>query len=449
MPALIDDTGTPVEIAPGRGDLNRTSGLLGPEGVIPLELTMIGNRPVSFTRLFQTQPWIAAAVMRMLTWAIRVPLKVYRRTGDDSRERLRPEDHPLPASLARPWDRGYIGGLVQCLLGPVLVHGNSLIEVEQGARDMIRFFPRDWRYAHPIYSFRDIAGFKVDVDDPMTARGVGIDSLLHVKWWSPAGQIGTSPLQQLGVTLRVEDAAQRYQQAIFANGARPASAITASDDFLGLDPAERGQLMTQLRADITSLYAMPENAGKPALLPPGLDWKAVGNSAQEAELIEQRRVARDEIVGVYLIPPPFLGILDKATFSNIEVQREMIYTDCVGPPLVLIEQVMNASLVRDFMQLDDVYVEFDFGAVLRGDRLKEIEAIREAVATAVMTPNEGRSKTNMPRSDNPWMDEFYLPFNNLQPVGQGPVPVGTPAGTEQARVLHVRSHEGDYEKVLT
>jgi len=314
---------------------------------------------------------------------------------------------------------------------------------------MIRFFPRDWRYAHPIYSFRDIAGFKVDVDDPMTARGVGIDSLLHVKWWSPAGQIGTSPLQQLGVTLRVEDAAQRYQQAIFANGARPASAVTASDDFLGLDPAERGQLMTQLRADITALYAMPENAGKPALLPPGLDWKAVGNSAQEAELIEQRRVARDEIVGVYLIPPPFLGILDKATFSNIEVQREMIYTDCVGPPLVLIEQVMNASLVRDFMQLDDVYVEFDFGAVLRGDRLKEIEAIREAVATAVMTPNEGRSKTNMPRSDNPWMDEFYLPFNNLQPVGQGPVPVGTPAGAEQARVLHVRSREGDYEKVLT
>ena len=34
------------------------------------------------------------------------------------------------------------------------------------------------------------------------------------------------------------------------------------------------------------------------------------------------------------------------------------------------------------------------------------------------------------------MDEFYLPFNNLQPVGQTPVPTGTPAGQEQARVLH-------------
>lgn len=449
MPTLIDDSGVPVEIAPGRGDLNRSSSILGPEGIVPLELTMIGNRPVSFTRLFQTQPWIAAAVMRMLTWSIRVPLKVYRRTGEDSRVRLRPEDHPLPASLARPWDRGYIGSLVQCLLGPILVHGNSLVEVEQGARDMIRFHPRDWRFSHPIYSFRDLAGFRVDIDDPATARSVGIDSLVHTAWWSPAGPIGTSPLQQLGVTLKVEDAAQRYQQSIFANGARPGSAITASDDFLGLDPAERQQLMTQLRSDITALYAMPENAGKPALLPPGLDWKAFGNSAQEAELIEQRRVARDEIVGVYLIPPPFLGILDKATFSNIEVQREMIYTDCVGPPLVLIEQVLNAVLVRELMGLDEYYLEFDFGAVLRGDRLKEIEAIREAIATAVMTPNEGRSKTNMPRSDDPAMDSFYLPFNNLQPVGHRPVPTGTPLPGSEASVLHVRSRDADYEKVLT
>lgn len=448
MPTLIDDTGAPIEIAPGRGDLNRNSGLLGPEGVVSLGLTMIGNRPVSFTRLFQTQPWVAAAVMRMLTWSIRVPLKAYRRTGEDSRVRLRPEEHPLPASLSRPWDRGYTGALIQCLLGPVLVHGNSLCELEQGARDMIRFMPRDWRFAHPIYSFRDLAGFKVDIDDPMTARGVGIDSLVHVAWWSPAGAIGTSPLQQLGVTLKVEDAAQRYQHAMFANGARPASAITASDDFLGLDPAERAQLMQQLRADVTSLYAMPENAGKPALLPPGLDWKAVGNSAQEAELIEQRRVARDEIVGVYLIPPPFLGILDKATFSNIEVQREMIYTDCVGPPLVLIEQVLNATLVRNLMQLDDVYLEFDFGAVLRGDRLKEVEAMREMIGSALATPNEGRSKFNLPKSSEPGMDDFYLPFNNLQPVGQGPVPTGTTPQGQGASVLHVRSHERDYEKVL-
>jgi HK97 family phage portal protein len=447
---IIDDSGAPVEIAPGRGDLNRSSSLLGPEGFIPNDLSLIGNRTVSFAKLFQTQPWIAAAVMRMLTWSIRVPLKVYRRTGEDSRERLRGEDHPLAAALASPWERGYTGALIQALLGPVLVHGNSVCEVEQGARDTIRFGPKDWRFSRPLYAWRDtLAGFKFDIDDPKISREVGIDSVLHCTWWSPMGPIGTSPLQQLGTTLRIEDAAQRYQQALFTQGARPPSAVTASDAFLGLDPAERQLLMTQLRADLQALYGLPENAGKPALLPPGLDWKAIGHSAVEAELIDQRKVARDEVVAVYLIPPPMLGILDKATFSNIEVQREMIYTDCVGPPLVLIEQIINAQLVLNLLREDDVYCEFDFGAVLRGDRLKEIEAIREAIATAVMTPNEGRTKQNMPKSNDPAMDKFYLPANNLQPVGSPPVPTGSNQESGQARVLHVRSRERNYEKVFT
>jgi phage portal protein BeeE len=112
-----------------------------------------------------------------------------------------------------------------------------------------------------------------------------------------------------------------------------------------------------------------------------------------------------------------LGILDKATFSNIEIQREMAYTDTLAPPLVLIEQAINAQLIRALLREDDVFVEFDFAGVLRGDRLKEVQAIREAISTGLMTPNEGRSVLNMPRSSEDGMDAFYMPTNNMTPVG--------------------------------
>jgi HK97 family phage portal protein len=240
---------------------------------------------------------------------------------------------------------------------------------------------------------------------------------MHVAWWSPCAPLGVSPLQQLGVTLNIEDAAQRHQKSMLQIGARTPSAIMASKEFLGLKPEERAAILANLRADVDAIYAGPENAGKPALLPPGLDWKPVGQTAVEAALIEQRKVAREEVCGVYLIPPPMLGILDRATFSNIEVQREMAYTDSLAPPLVLIEQTINAQLVRDLLREDDVYVEYDFAGVLRGDRLKEVESLREAIGTALLTPNEARAIDNRPRSAAPGMDDFYLPTNNLQPVG--------------------------------
>jgi HK97 family phage portal protein len=450
------------QIAPGRGNLNYSSTFYP---AYPTALWLIGGRVASFARLFMSQPWIGAAVMRMLTWSVRVPLKMYRRMGEgddeNSRVRLRPGDHPLADALVTPWDRGYQAQLVQHLLGPVLVHGNSVTEIQEGASGKIQFMPKDWRYTVPMMPFRDsIDGWAFDSDVPALHREVSVDDVLHIAWWSPAGPIGCSPLQQLGVTLRIEDAAQRHQEAQFMNGARPPSAITASDEFLGLDRTERQEIMAQLRGDITDIYTSPENAGRPALLPPGLDWKTIGHSSVEVELIEQRKIAREEVAGVYMIPPPLLGILERATYSNIETQREMTYTDCLGPPLVLIEQVINSQIIQSLLREDDVFVEFDFAGVLRGDRLQEIQSIKDAIATALMTPNEGRDVLNYQRSLDPGMDQFYLPFNNLAPVGTPPVPgitpgLGTPGpppppqrvppGRGSRRLL-VKSREGDYER---
>jgi HK97 family phage portal protein len=429
----------PLELAPGRGDLNRTSGTFDPSlwPVAPNfgggALELISGGRVSFAKLFATQPWVAAAVMRMLTWAVRVPLKAYRRTSEDSRERLRPGEHPLGEALVRPWERGNQAQLTMAFLGSLLVHGNGLVEVDEGRGGTLRFHPADWRYVAPIKAWRDsIAGWKIAGELGEPARSVSADEMLHVAWWSACGPTGVSPLEQLGVTLAIEDAAQRYQKGVFKQGARPPSAITVTEKFLDkeiINPAERDKLLAQLRDDVQAIYGGPENAGRPALLPPGLDWKPVGHSAVEAELIDQRKVAAVEVAAVYQIPPPMLGQLERATYSNITELRQVAYTDGLGPPLVIVEQAINAQLVWPLYG-PDIYVEYDFAGVLRGDRLKEIRALREAIGMALMTPNEGRAVLNAPRSEAPGMDEFYMPVNNLAPVSEGGQPATRRRGRE-------------------
>lgn len=422
MTLIYDGIDHPVEISPGGGDLRYSSvpmmapftGAGGPGSVI-----LAGGRQLSFAQLFATQPWVAAVVMRLLTWSIRVPLKCYRRLDDENRVRLRPSDHPLAQAIVNPWERGSQADLTMSLLGPLLVHGNALNPVDDGPGGQLRFDAADWRFARPIMPWRNtIAGWELNIDEATLASTRGADTVMHVKWWSPLGPIGTSPLQQLGVTLNIEDAAQRHQKSMLANGARPPSAVVMDEKFLTtLQPDERQALVDVTREDLNAIYAGPENSGRPALLPPGLDWKQVGHTAVEAALIDQRRLTRDETCAVYQVQPSMLGLMDKATMNNFETARQVSYADGLGPPLVLIEQTLNAQLVGSLLREDDVFLEYDFSGVLRGNRLQEVEALREAIATGLLTPNEARAIDNSPRSASPGMDAFYLPKNNLQPIG--------------------------------
>ena len=422
MTTLYDMNNGPIQIGPGRGDLRYSSIPAGGS----LADTM--GRRVSYALLFAEQPMIGAAVMWQLAESVRVPLKVYRRTSDDSRERLRPGEHPLATAIAQPWQRGSAAQLGMALLGPLLVHGNSLCAVDSGAGNSIQFRPADYRFAQPIQAQRDsIAGWTLDQDNPATERTVGSDTVLHVAWWSPFGPLGVSPLRQLGTTISIDRLAQAHQEFMLRNQAKPPSAITVDKDFLGLDLKSRTDLMDQLREDVTAMYSGAWNAGRPALLPPGLDWKMVGHSAVEAELIQQRQVAREEVGAVYRIAPGCFGIGLEKRGEPLEGQRQMSYVDGLAPPLILVEQMLNAQVVVGLLRENDVFAEFDFSGLLRGDKLQEIQALREAISTALMTPNEGRAVLNMPQAKVDGMDEWYLPRNNLVSVS---VPYnGTPQGS--------------------
>lgn len=411
---VIDPLNRPVEIAPGRGDLRFSS--------VPFSAydrgysTMVGGRTVSYADLFESQPLVAMGVMRLLTWSQRVPLKAYLRTGDDSRERLRAGD-PLADALIEPWDRAATGQLVQALLGSLVVHGNAVVRLDEGARGRVRFDPADYRYARPIMIFRDkISGWDFDVDDPnVMEQGRSADTVLHVAWWSPKGPLGTSPLKQLGTTISVEDAVQRHQAAMWRNGVRSPTVIEATTEYVGQSEGWQEMMMEQVRGDINEIYSGPDNSGRPLLLPPGLSAKPVGYTSVEAQLVEQRIVDREEAGGVLQIPPGCLGFLRDGDVVLPE-QRQMGYQDGLAPPLLLIEALMNAQVTRGLLREPDKYVEFDFSGLLRGDRLKEVQAMREAISSALLTPNEGRSIDNMPQSDQPGMDDFYLPRNNLWPL---------------------------------
>lgn len=381
----------------------------------------VAGMPLSFSEMFAQQALVGTAVMRLITWSVRVPWKAYERGPKGEKSRVEPTGIGLGRALVEPWPGGFQAQLVSHMLGSLLVHGNALTLVENTWRG-IRFTPLDWRTVTPLRKDpRDpwspiVAWRKYVADDDFLT--LSATQVLHQRWWSPLGVCGVSPLMQLGTTIRSEDTASRMAATGLENAARPSGVVLMDEKFLGLEPAERQRLYEQTVTTLRGAYSGQPNQGKLAVLPPGLTWTSISYAtAVEAQLIEQRKLNREEVAAVFQIPPALIGVMDGATMNNMREFRDMGIVDGLMPQLVLIEQSTNAFLHDAGLVRGDVFSEFDFAGILRGDRLKEVQAFKEAISSGQMTPNEARNRSNLPAATASGADDLYLPMNNLQPLG--------------------------------
>jgi HK97 family phage portal protein len=419
MPTLVTTTGELIKPGAGPYQVTAEGRVSLSTNSVPLAVygagrtSLLGGMTVSYADLYRTQPWIYVTVNKLARAIARLPLKVYEADGDGARRRVR--EGPLHDLLENPAPRCGPVQLKQWLAMPVLLHGNAVLGLyrpDGPGGPPARCWPLDWRFleawqgqqAGPIDAWATTEfGERVWID---------VEDTLHISWEAPNGRLGVSPLQALGVTVGLEDAAQRYQGASFTNAARPSGAVVLPKDA-HLDADERAELRTDIRA----MHEGIDNAFRVALLTGGADWKAMSFSAAEAELIDQRKLNREEAAAVYDIPPPLIGILDKATYSNIETQHRMFYTDVLGPWLTLIEESLQAQLIDPEPAFAGQFVEFDLNEVLRGDPVQRANALQTQVESGLLTINEGRDLENRVRFDHPDADAPLIPVNNLAPVG--------------------------------
>jgi HK97 family phage portal protein len=369
-------------------------------------------RLISFSDIYNTQPVVAAAINKLTRQGSTLPLKVYRREDNGERERLR--DHPLELLLRRPISRRGPVHWKQWVLMPLLTHGNSLVfkfrEDPDGPPTAL--LPVSWPH---IEAYAQEGGL---VEWWATTQGgerrwFQAEQAIHFAWESPQGEIGTSPLRQLGVTVQIEDAAQRYQKAMFKNGVRPTGAIKTPQGVV-LDKETR----SEIRADLERTAAGIGNAGRPLLLPGGLDWVAMSHTAHEAELIDQRKLNREEVAMVYDLPGPLIGDLEHGTYSNVTELNKQLYKSVLRPYLTLIEETIQAHLIDPEPEWEGIFVEFDLGEQLRGDPVELASALRSEVEAGILTRNEARKFLNLPRDPNPQADQLFFAANNQAPIGE-------------------------------
>jgi HK97 family phage portal protein len=227
---------------------------------------------------------------------------------------------------------------------------------------------------------------------------------------------GIPPIESLRDVLEESYYASTARAQTMRNGARTSGYLMRPAESPWSDTA-RGRF----KADWQQQYTGdgPQAGGTP-ILEDGMTYVPSSITPKDLQYIEARKLTREEVGSAYYIPPPMLGLLENATYSNITEQHQMLYSDTLGPWLCMIQDELSLQLIPDLPDSTDVYCEFNLAEKLRGRFEVRQAAIQSAVGGPTMTTNEGRALDNLPPVVGG--DELIRPLNVTQPGDQNPIP---------------------------
>lgn len=311
------------------------------------------------------------------------PVLVYRRQGT---ERIEVQDHWLTRLVRYGPNADQVwGALIESAIASVELQGNALLEIERdeiGAIVGLRFIPWTQVTMQALPSGR----VAFDVYEPIypgshaRKRRLLRDDVIHLKDRSDDGLIGRSRLSRARDVLRTATSQQTFARAFLDRGAQPSGVIKHP----GTMTAEQ---RSSLREQFQARHSGPQNAGRALILDGGLEWQASQVSPEDAELLNSRRFAVEEIARVYGVPPPMIGDLSHGTFTNSREAARWFGQFTLTPRVRRLEAELNKALFGVGSRYE---VEFDMSSLLRSDPETRWASHKIAIETGVLDVNEVR-----------------------------------------------------------
>ncbi len=155
----------------------------------------------------------------------------------------------------------------------------------------------------------------------------GDSDILHTKLFHPLDDwYGMSPIEAGAHSVDQHNQSMNWVQSLLQNAARPSGALVVDKEtHLADDEFKR------LKLEVEQKYAGSENAGRPMLLEGGLDWKPMGLSPVDMEILKVEEQAARNISLAFGVPPLLLNIPGDNTFANYREARLGFYEDTVLP----------------------------------------------------------------------------------------------------------------------
>ena len=395
--------------------------------VRPSRIQLSTTYSADYAEIWRTQESVRTVISFLARNIAQLGLPLYERVGDADRQRL--QDHPLAKMLRQPnpWTSRY--RFISALVHDFSIYNNAYwlkTKFPNGQGGLVRIPP-------PIIKTSGTDWLTPGAFEVRGNRGVQIyprDQIVYFRGFGVDADEGISPLEALRRTLREEFTAGEMREQTMRNGARMSGYLVRPKDAPEWSDTARDRFKRSWQAQYSG--SGPGAGGTP-ILEDGMQFTPVSQTARDLQYVESRKLTREEVAAAYHIPPPMIGILDSATFSNITEQHKMLYQLTLAPLLVMIEEEIELQLMPDFEpEPGKFYVEFNLRDKLTGSFEERADSIMKAVGGPTMTINEARALDNRPPIDGG--DELIRPLNVTQAGSQDPIPAA-PAASDVTNVV--------------
>jgi HK97 family phage portal protein len=256
--------------------------------------------------------------------------------------------------------------------------------------------------------------------------------ILHFKDLSLDGFYGCGKIKYNAETISYSNKLKKYGKN--AVGVKPPGYFSTDANFATVD--KQGAALAKTWNDNIA-------EGKTPILPFGLKYMNLMISPGEAQYLEAIGATKEDIYGIFRVPPSLAQSYGRVTWANGEQQDLNFVKHTMLPLVTNIEQECNCKLFAEENETSKTpyYVKFNTGALLRGDFKSRTEGYRTLFQIGAINGDtiaeledwnkwEGGDRRFIPMNMIPLdkIDEFIAQLT--EPVDS---PAGDPGGSQQQR----------------
>lgn len=362
--------------------------------------------------LYRTQDNLNAVVNFLSNNLAQLPLKVYKRNGENDRERDRTSD--AARVLWKPNDYQTQFEFIRALCTEFYIFGCVYVwvvpnkEKKEGNYDL-HIIPTNWITGSKKTAY---GPKKITVKPSAWNEAVEMPDTEWVRFstYNPGDPATTiSPIRALKQTLYEQVESGKFRRQLWRSSGRLNAQIVRPKDVAPWTDEQRIKFATAFRE---AWSGAGSKAGSIPLMEDGMEIKPFSTSFKEYEWAQSVTLSREAVAAAYRVNPSLIWHSNTQTYASAKDNARALYAECLGPDIQFIQQRFNAFLLP-MIGADPykTYVEFDLQEKLKGSFEEQAAFISQATGRPWMQVDEARAMVNLPKLPDGQGEGLVIPLN--------------------------------------